>query len=81
MGKIIQRFIFTVADSNINALTEALTLWIPQVVQGLDVLGVVHIVWILLRGQVEPTDANVVWQKQHGWVSYTGTDMWYKAVL
>lgn len=58
------------------SLTESLSLWIPQVVQGLDVLSIVHIVRILLRGQVETTDTNVVWQEEHWWVSCTKIEVW-----
>lgn len=50
-------------------LTQPLSLWIPQVVQSLDVLGVVHVVGILLGGEVEAADADVVGQEQHWWVS------------
>lgn len=64
-----------------RGLTKSLFLRIPQVVQGLDVLSVVHIVWILLRGEVETTDANVVWQQQHRWVSYTDSETLWTLVL
>lgn len=55
--------------SRIMWLTQPLSFWIPQVVQGLDVLGVVHVVGILLGGEVETADADVVRQEQHRWVS------------
>lgn len=46
-----------------------MALGVPQVVQGLDVLSVVHVVRILLGRQVEAANADVVWQQQHRWVS------------
>lgn len=52
-----------------RCLTESLSLWIPQVIQGLDVVSVVHIVRILFRGEIEATDPHVVWQEQHWRVS------------
>ena len=49
--------------------TQPLLLGVPQVVQGLDVLCVVQVIRVLLRGQVEASDADIVGQQQHWRVS------------
>lgn len=49
----------------IMCLTEPYTLGIPQVIQSLNVFGVIQVIGVLRAGQIKATDAHVIRQQQH----------------